>query len=234
MKTRIFIFLGVVFLVIFTLFSRYVRGDGMKSADFAATVKIQEKIDKSTHLRAAAFVDNTMEGATFLASPTVTVIFIIIITFITVIDFNNKKIRWRGLAIPVLFGLLTLGELYGKSVVHHPSPPFVFIKHPVSIFPKDYINEQFSYPSGHTARAVFLAICIIGYRLNAWMNQKKKTGLISLIVLTGFVFLVSVSRIYLGQHWLSDVIGGFLIGSGSGLIAFWVINSGSATKKTSA
>ncbi len=192
----------------FFFFSRYVRNRVLKDFDFAATVKIQEKIDTSSRLRTAAFIANIMEGSTFLASPEVSVIAVLLIT-----GFAFRKLKWRAFAIPILFALLVAGEVYGKTVVEHPSPPFSFIKNPHTMFPPEYINDQYSYPSGHAARAIFIAL-VIGSGFV--VRGKKKIIVWSLLGV--YVGLVSVSRIYLGHHWMSDVIGGWLLGSGLGVL----------------
>jgi membrane-associated phospholipid phosphatase len=58
-----------------------------------------------------------------------------------------------------------------------------------------------SFPSGHTAQAFCLALCLVFY-----LNGKSWTnGLFTLAVLTGF------SRIYLMQHFPIDVLGGSMI-----------------------
>jgi undecaprenyl-diphosphatase len=167
-----------------------------------------------------------MEGSTFFASPEVSIVAVGLLTLFALVDVRNKKIRLRALVIPLLFVLLVMGEIYGKSVVHHPSPPYFMIKNPTSIFPKYYINEQFSYPSGHTARAVFLGITFYSLFMihNSLFKRKKlhvQVAFGALVLL--YILIVAISRIYLGHHWLSDVIGGGILGGGLGLFVFGII-----------
>jgi membrane-associated phospholipid phosphatase len=227
MKKNRYILIGIsiIFLLLFYGFSKSVKNGFLKQTDFAVTVKIQEKVETSSRLRLASVVGNVMEGSTFFASPEVSIVAVGLLTLFALVDFKKKKIRLRALAIPVLFALLTLGEMYGKSVVHHPAPPFFMIKNPTTIFPKYYINEQYSYPSGHTARAIFLGLVVVSLisshlslisaHLKKWVAIGACVGL--------YILIVAISRIYLGHHWLSDVIGGGLIGGGFGLIipAIW-------------
>jgi undecaprenyl-diphosphatase len=118
-----------------------------------------------------------------------------------------------------------LAEIYGKNVVHHPAPPFFMIKNPTSIFPKYYINDQFSYPSGHAARAVFLAILVYGLAMKQCVNRTMRKKLLLLVGVLGlYVGFVSISRIYLGHHWLSDIAGGILLGGGTGILALTVLS----------
>jgi membrane-associated phospholipid phosphatase len=210
----------------FYIFSREVKRGVLKTTDFATTVKIQEKIDTSSRLRLASIVGDVMEGSTFFASPEVSVVAVLLLTAFAVVDIKRKKFRLSGLIIPILFGLLILGEIYGKNVVHHPSPPFFMIKNPTTIFPKYYINDQYSYPSGHAARSIFLGLVFLSLvfqHVPQWIQSKKRVALLG--VLVGFyILIVSVSRIYLGHHWLSDIIGGGLLGASMGLLTMAIIS----------
>ena len=213
MKRTPIVFLGIVLLLFFTLFSRSIKQGGMKDLDFATTVKLQERIDHSSRLRLSRLTGEIMEGATFFASPMVSVIAIIIITFIA--GLRRKKWKLVALCIPIIFALMIGAEIYGKSVVHHPAPPFFLLKNPTTVFPKYYVWENFSYPSGHAARAIFLALTSF-FLFPISFSPKKRLWIF--ITLGGYVILISVSRIYLGHHWLSDVLAGLLLGAGSGLL----------------
>ncbi len=191
----------------------------MKQADFAFTVKLQEKIDNSGKLRLSAAVGEIMEGATFFASPEFSIFCIAVLTAVSLYDWKRKKIRFAGIAIPIFFGLLILSEVYGKTVVHHPAPPFFMIKNPTTIFPKYYINDQYSYPSGHAARALYIAVVTYSVLIFQYLLVARNRGKILLILgIFGYVGLVSVSRVYLGHHWSSDIIGGLLLGGGFALL----------------
>lgn len=214
---KIVILLSIVLLFLFVLLSKYEDRDMLRNLDFAVTVKVQERIDRSAHLRLTTIVGNMMEGATFFASPEFTVVITLIITGILMYDREKKRWRLSSLLIPISLFMIVGMEVFGKTVVHHPSPSFTMIKHPTTIFPANYINEQFSYPSGHAARAIFLAL-VLWTLLESMGVSGKKQRILMGILLGMYVAIVSVSRIYLGHHWFSDVLGGLLMGTGITLL----------------
>lgn len=209
-KTRLFILCaGVLLLIFFYFFSREVKRGFLKQTDFNFTVVLQNHMP--------ARLDSLWETIALPVTPTPS---IVVVGLITLIAFCTKRIRFRALIIPILFGLLVLGEIYGKNVVHHPAPPFFMIKNPTTIFPQFYINEQFSYPSGHISRAVFIGISLFllfAGPVKDWAKRKKKILMAGGAILA-YIGVVAIGRIYLGSHWLSDVIGGGLLGGGFGLI----------------
>ena len=190
--------LSVPSLSFFLLLSKYEDRSSIRNLDFATTVKLQDRIDRSAHLRLASIVGNIMEGATFFASPEFTVVVTLLISSVLIYDRTHRRIRLKALLIPLVLLLIVCLEIVGKTIVHHPSPTFTMIKHPTTIFPANYINEQFSYPSGHAARAIYMAIITM---LSFGVLGKKRIFLVS--VLSIYAIIVSVSRIYLGHHWFS-------------------------------
>jgi membrane-associated phospholipid phosphatase len=60
----------------------------------------------------------------------------------------------------------------------------------------------YGIPSGHTQNATALFLLIAGWYSRAW----------GWLLAIGMIFLMALSRIYLGDHFISDVIAGFLLG----------------------
>ena len=72
-------------------------------------------------------------------------------------------------------------------------------------------SDPHAFPSGHAARAAMLTL--IAFLSGTWW-----LGLILLI----WAVLVDLSRISLGVHYISDILGGTLIGIVMGFAAGWV------------
>ena len=69
--------------------------------------------------------------------------------------------------------------------------------------------EQYSFPSGHTT----LSIVIYGFMAFLLANNKPaKQKLVLTVIAAAIIGLISFSRMYLGVHWFSDVLGSLSLG----------------------
>ena len=73
-----------------------------------------------------------------------------------------------------------------------------------------YIEKSSSFPSGHSATAVAFFGFVAYYLARNTDSKNKKTFVTIFTAL--FVLLIGFSRLYLGVHFLSDVIAGFALG----------------------
>ena len=117
----------------------------------------------------------------------------------------NRR-RADALLLALIIVPMALGPLL-KLAVGRPRPEY-------AIF--DPIPQSLSFPSGHASFALIfggILIYLAGKRVrHAWARRGLIGGLVLLILLLG------VSRVSLGVHWPSDVIGGYLYG-GLALVA---------------
>ena len=67
----------------------------------------------------------------------------------------------------------------------------------------------YSFPSGHSMMA-FAFYGFIIYLINK-SNMAKKKKIVITTLLSILILLIGVSRIYLGVHFASDVLGGFIL-----------------------
>jgi undecaprenyl-diphosphatase len=71
------------------------------------------------------------------------------------------------------------------------------------------VLPDYSFPSGHSMNGV---VFYVGLGLIIWSVFGRRVGLLATIVGAILAFGIGTSRIYLGYHYFTDVLGGFLAG----------------------
>ncbi len=123
-------------------------------------------------------------------------IFLIGIAVILFIVIKNKKI---GISIITNLGIITILNQLLKRILQRPRPEEFRI-----------INESgYSFPSGHS----MISMAFYGYLIYLiYKYVKNKYLKWFLITILGILIVnIGISRIYLGVHYTSDVLAGFLI-----------------------
>jgi membrane-associated phospholipid phosphatase len=110
---------------------------------------------------------------------------------------------WRGAVLTGIAGALWFINEGLKYLIGRPRPSSTM----VLVLVNDTNN---GFPSGHS----FFSITVLGLLAYFWFINSK-TGYMNIFSITLpslLILLVGFSRLYLGAHWLSDVIGGYLWG----------------------
>lgn len=203
---------GVILFFLFVGFSYLVAKETFNQLDFDTTVKLQDRIPRR--------FDEGFSWFSVLGSAEVTGVIWFTIFFLLVL-----KRFFKAAAAMFLLPFALALEVFGKLFVHHPAPPFLFYRGTLDVsFPIHFTHTNYSYPSGHETRTAFLVVFLMCYFFfRGLRNSGHKYNLPFQLAVQGGLILVlvimTISRIYLGEHWTSDVIGGFLIGAGFGMIA---------------
>ena len=123
-------------------------------------------------------------------------IFLIVVTIVLFILIKNKKIR---LSIFSNLVIITILNQLLKRILQRPRPTEYRI-----------IEETgYSFPSGHS----MISMAFYGYLIYLIYKHVKNKYIkwISITLLSILICAIGISRIYLGVHYTSDVLGGFLI-----------------------
>ena len=153
--------------------------------------------------------DFTIPIAKFITNFGGTIV-LIVLTIVLVILIKNRKI---GLSIFTNLAIITILNQLLKRILQRPRPTEFRI-----------IEETgYSFPSGHSMISMafygFLIYLIYKYVKNKYVKW------ISIILLSILICSIGVSRIFLGVHYTSDVLGGFLIS-----ISYLIIYIGAVNK----
>lgn len=153
-----------------------------------------------------SWLDPVMHAATWLGSNALLLPALLVAAIVS----GRVRRSWRPVfEIVVVYGWALILYTVMKQMVHRPRPPRA-----------DWLMHAggWAFPSGHTtqATAAWGILCVLAcagrpVRTQAWLASAA-----ALIVV-----LVAASRVYLGVHWLSDVLGGMSLGVA--ILSLWGI-----------
>ncbi len=160
---------------------------------------------QSAFLHAATIVLSTISGSAVLLN---------ILVVPTALVLWKRHLRLEAMMTLGISWTSALVRMVIKEVVDRPRPSPLLVH-------TTKRSRKTSFPSGHVASS----LAFWGWLFTLGMllmkeNRRWQKGWLSLPLL--FVVLVGPSRIYLGDHWLTDVVGGYLFGGGWLSLSLWL------------
>lgn len=121
---------------------------------------------------------------------------------------KNKQLRVKGWEAVGTLAINTMATQGLKWIVNRERP---YEKYPGIIHPYQLEGDA-SFPSGHTSTA-FATATTLSIEFKKWY-----------VIIPAYVWAAGVgySRLYLGEHYTSDVVGGAVVGAGSAALSHWL------------
>lgn len=194
---------GFFFFLLFVFFSFLVQKDLFTQLDFNTTVRLQDHLPRR--------LDTFFSFFSVLGSFEITFLMLLGVMWL-----SKKK---KAFLLLFSFGGILFIELLGKIFLTHPGPPFMFARYQHFFeFPSNFVpHPESAYPSGHSSRTIFLSVLCF-FMIVGNKNISAYLKAFFLFLLFVYDFLMLLTRVALGEHWFSDVIGGVFLGLA---IGFW-------------
>ncbi len=191
LKRNTLIIILFVLIVAFTFLSFFIAQHPIFDFDIKTSLFIQQY-----H---ADWLDKVMLAISFFGELPYSLLSVVLVASI----FYWQKYKREGLFIStvLLSGLIILGI---KNIINRPRPTAFYVR-------LVEVNRFQSYPSGHVlSYTLFFGFLII--IMSTAKNIPKLTRNIVTYLSAFLVITIAPSRIYLGAHWFTDTVGGFLLG----------------------
>ena len=194
-------------IIAFVLFTIFILLGVLIKLDLLVT--IDNLMYKIITIRMNDYITYFYKFITFLGS-TEFIIFLCVFFLILFMILKKKNI---AVIIPSILLISTIFNTVIKLIFGRSRPEKVL---------KLVLEDTYSFPSGHTMAAVSMYGILLYIVLKSNINKKLK---IVLSCILGILpILVAISRVYLGAHYITDVIGAIILATGILLIEIYVID----------
>lgn len=193
----IILFLIVISILFFIFLTFLIRSGILQKYDYSILLLFRKQGEISSPI-GPVWVTEMLRDITSLGSETVLTILVVIIAIFLIL---RKEYRTLYLILLVASGGFLVDLLLKYSFAR---------ERPDIVLHLTYVSSK-SFPSGHSmmSAAIYLSLATIIAR-----TQKNLTIRIYLITIAAILaFLIGISRVYLGVHYPSDVLAGWIAGS---------------------
>jgi membrane-associated phospholipid phosphatase len=156
------------------------------------TLTVDENILNAVFQTSAPFFDRLFHFIAYLGDTVV----VAVASALLCIGLYLKRYFYRSLFIALAMGGIGLLIVFLKLVFARPRP---------ELWQQIVTETSYSFPSGHATASSAIAICLT---MIFWRSKWRYVVLALSIM---YVVLVGYSRLYLGVHYPSDVIGGWAL-----------------------
>jgi undecaprenyl-diphosphatase len=205
------VILLVVCLVVYLSLCLLLAGHMMRPLDRKITVAFQAGANRTLDYISLAF--------TFLGCIEVTTLVVLALCGWL---WKHAQIH-AALVLLLLFVIGNAVEIAFKQRLEARPPDLEFIRHVFGI-PLIVIRTRYSFPSGHLWRTSFLALTLGSFLHNKLYKLPLFIPLAFILYILGMLY----TRVYLGEHWFSDAIGGMALG---GILFPFVQNAAFQTQR---
>lgn len=197
-RARLFQLYGLVALLAFAVLAFFAHGVNYFQPDLYITLALQA-------INNGVF-DNLMRWLTYLGNAPLSIVF----WLLPVAGLFLFGLRWESVMTVISVIGVSLLSFVTKVSVGRPRPDGAVVH-------VSFLSSDASFPSGH----VLFYIGLVGFLwfLSYTLLKRGWPRTLLLVVLGAMLVLIGVSRIYLGAHWASDVLGSYLLGSAWLLLA---------------
>lgn len=144
------------------------------------------------HSLASPWLDAVMTTASFVGTDIVLGVLVGLLV-VALLRFRRRR-QAALLVVAITGGVLLNGAM--KLLFHRARPSLAWA----------HVPAGYSFPSGHAMNSltVALAVSLVAYELGG-----RRAGIVALVLSVAASLVIGASRIYLGAHYLTDVVGGY-------------------------
>jgi membrane-associated phospholipid phosphatase len=174
-----------------------------------STTAINRAVRKRIHPRRSAALRSVAKGVSYLADPHA-------YPFVAAaLGLLVNRTKGEG-------GLGPIAASFGALAVDNATRLFIHQRRPPKAG-RHHGRNRYGYPSGHTTAATAIAIASAG-EISDRLSHRERTALWTAVA--AISISVGWSRLYLDEHWIDDVFGGWMAGIALGIGSIALTNRG--------